>query len=110
MCISVSANWSGFCTIRKKCFEGKSKGNYRNYRGKVLYLGMHVHMLLLKDGQPVFSDDEGYAHLSKEAHWFMGGLLKHIASLLMPKSLSCAALSCATPMPPATPIFAMPPS
>ena len=42
---------------------------------------MPVHMLLLKDGQPVFSDDEGYAHLSKEAHWFMGGLLKHIASL-----------------------------
>ncbi len=43
--------------------------------------GMHVHMLLLKDGNPVFSDDNGYAHLSKEAHWFMGGLLKHIASL-----------------------------
>ena len=43
--------------------------------------GMHVHMLLLKDGQPVFSDDAGYAHLSKEAHYFMGGLLKHIHSL-----------------------------
>ena len=43
--------------------------------------GMHVHMLLMKDGKPVFADDAGYAHLSKEAHWFMGGLLKHIASL-----------------------------
>jgi len=43
--------------------------------------GMHVHMLLLKDGVPLFSDDEGYAHLSKTAHYFMGGLLKHIASL-----------------------------
>ena len=43
--------------------------------------GMHVHMLLLKDGEPVFSDDEGYSHLSKAAHYFMGGLLKHIASL-----------------------------
>ena len=43
--------------------------------------GMHVHMLLLKDGQPVFSDDNGYSNLSKEAHYFMGGLLKHIASL-----------------------------
>ena len=43
--------------------------------------GMHVHMQLFKDGEPVFSDDNGYAHLSKEAHWFMGGLLKHIASL-----------------------------
>ena len=43
--------------------------------------GMHVHMLLFKDGQPVFSDDNGYAHLSETAHYFMGGLLKHIASL-----------------------------
>jgi len=43
--------------------------------------GMHVHMLLKKEGKPVFSDDNGYAHLSKEAHYFMGGLLKHIASL-----------------------------
>ena len=43
--------------------------------------GMHVHMLLLKDGEPVFSDDNGYAHLSREAHYFMGGLLKHIHSL-----------------------------
>ena len=43
--------------------------------------GMHVHMLLLKNGEPVFSDDNGYSHLSKEAHWFMGGLLSHISSL-----------------------------
>ena len=43
--------------------------------------GMHVHMLLLKDGEPVFSDDNGYSHLSKTAHYFMGGLLRHIASL-----------------------------
>jgi glutamine synthetase len=43
--------------------------------------GMHVHMLLLKNGEPVFSDDAGYSHLSREAHWFMGGLLKHIDAL-----------------------------
>ena len=43
--------------------------------------GMHVHMLLFKDGAPVFSDDNGYAHLSETAHYFMGGLLKHISSL-----------------------------
>ncbi len=43
--------------------------------------GMHVHMLLLKDGEPVFSDDNGYSHLSETAHYFIGGLLKHIASL-----------------------------
>ena len=43
--------------------------------------GMHVHMLLMKGDEPVFSDDEGYSHLSRTAHYFMGGLLKHIASL-----------------------------
>ena len=43
--------------------------------------GMHVHMLLMKGDTPVFSDDNGYSHLSREAHYFMGGLLKHIASL-----------------------------
>ena len=43
--------------------------------------GMHVHMLLLKDGEPIFSDDNGYSNLSETAHYFMGGLLKHIASL-----------------------------
>ena len=43
--------------------------------------GMHVHMLLLKDGEPVFSDDNGSSHLSETAHYFMGGLLKHLNSL-----------------------------
>ncbi len=43
--------------------------------------GMHVHMLLLKDGQPIFYDENGYSKLSRTAHYFIGGLLKHIASL-----------------------------
>ncbi len=43
--------------------------------------GMHVHMLLKKAGQPIFYDEKGYAGLSKTAHYFMGGLLAHIASL-----------------------------
>ncbi len=43
--------------------------------------GMHVHMLLLKDGEPVFSDDNGYSHLSQTALYFIGGLLKHVRSL-----------------------------
>ena len=43
--------------------------------------GMHVHMLLMKGNKPVFSDDKGYSHLSRTAHYFMGGLLKHIHSL-----------------------------
>lgn len=43
--------------------------------------GMHVHMLLRKDGKPVFYDKEGYSGLSRTAHYFIGGLLKHVASL-----------------------------
>lgn len=43
--------------------------------------GMHVHMLLFKDGQPLFYDKDGYSGLSRTAHYFIGGLLKHIASL-----------------------------
>ena len=43
--------------------------------------GMHVHMLLLKDGKPIFYDPDGYAQLSREAHWFIGGLLTHARSL-----------------------------
>ena len=43
--------------------------------------GMHVHMLLTKDGKPLFHDENGYAQLSELAHWFMGGLLRHAKSL-----------------------------
>ena len=43
--------------------------------------GHHVHMHLFKEGKPLFYDAKGYSGLSKEALWFMGGILKHIASL-----------------------------
>lgn len=43
--------------------------------------GMHVHMLLMKNGQPVFYDRDGYSELSETAHYFIGGLLQHAASL-----------------------------
>ena len=43
--------------------------------------GMHVHMLLRKEGKPVFYDENGYAQLSNEALWFIGGMLKHARSL-----------------------------
>lgn len=43
--------------------------------------GMHVHMLLFKNGEPLFYDPEGYSGLSETAHYFIGGLLKHAASL-----------------------------
>ena len=43
--------------------------------------GMHVHMLLTKNGKPVFYDENGYAQLSDTAMHFIGGLLTHAASL-----------------------------
>ena len=43
--------------------------------------GMHVHTSLWKDGKPLFAGS-GYAGLSEMALYFIGGLLKHAASLL----------------------------
>ena len=43
--------------------------------------GMHVHIWLWKDGQPLFYDQNGYSSLSDTALYFIGGLLKHAASL-----------------------------
>ncbi|HHY58083.1 MAG TPA: type I glutamate--ammonia ligase [Chloroflexi bacterium] len=43
--------------------------------------GMHVHQSLWKEGKPIFAGDK-YAGLSQEALWYIGGILKHINSLL----------------------------
>lgn len=43
--------------------------------------GMHVHMHLFKDGQPLFYNEKGYSQLSDTALWFIGGLLKHARAL-----------------------------
>lgn len=43
--------------------------------------GMHVHMQLFRNGEPLFYDENGYGQLSDMALWFIGGLLKHSASL-----------------------------
>jgi glutamine synthetase len=42
--------------------------------------GMHTHSSLWKDGKPLFAGD-GYAGLSQEALWYIGGLLKHGSAL-----------------------------
>lgn len=49
--------------------------------------GMHLHLYLRKNGQPVFWDEKGYAHLSKIALNFMGGVMTHGRSLM---AISCA--------------------
>lgn len=44
--------------------------------------GMHTHMSLWSNGEPLFYDENGYAGLSDMARWFIGGILKHAPSLL----------------------------
>ena len=43
--------------------------------------GMHVHIHLFKDGEPIFYDEKGYSQLSDTALYFIGGILTHAASL-----------------------------
>ncbi|MDG2990030.1 type I glutamate--ammonia ligase [Candidatus Synechococcus calcipolaris G9] len=43
--------------------------------------GMHTHQSIWKDGNPMFWGD-GYANLSQEALWYIGGILKHAPALL----------------------------
>lgn len=44
--------------------------------------GMHVHQSLWKNGKNVFYQSGTYADLSKEAVYYIGGLLKHAPALL----------------------------
>ncbi|MBI2706284.1 MAG: type I glutamate--ammonia ligase [Actinobacteria bacterium] len=44
--------------------------------------GMHVHQSLWKGGEPTFYDEAGYAGLSDNARWYIGGLLTHARSVI----------------------------
>lgn len=44
--------------------------------------GMHVHMLLRKNGKNIFYDENGYSYMSQQALYFIGGVLKHSKALL----------------------------
>ncbi len=44
--------------------------------------GMHFHIMLHKKGKNIFWKKGGYADLSNEAIWFIGGVLKHGRSLV----------------------------
>ena len=44
--------------------------------------GMHVHMHMFKNGQPLFYDKDGYSELSPLALNFIGGLLQHAPAVL----------------------------
>jgi glutamine synthetase len=44
--------------------------------------GMHIHQSIWKKGSNVFYDERGYAGLSQNALYYIGGLLKHTPALL----------------------------
>ena len=43
--------------------------------------GMHINMSMRKDGINLFHDSKDPAGLSKEAYWFIGGLMKHMKAI-----------------------------
>ena len=43
--------------------------------------GMHINMSLSKDGKNIFDDPSGALGLSKEAYYFIGGIMKHIKGM-----------------------------
>lgn len=43
--------------------------------------GMHINMSLSKDGKNVFHDPNGKHGLSKDAHYFIGGIMKHMKGM-----------------------------
>ncbi len=43
--------------------------------------GMHINMSLSKDGKNIFSDENDNNGLSKEAYYFIGGIMKHIKGM-----------------------------
>lgn len=43
--------------------------------------GMHVNMSLSKDGKNIFDDPDGELGLSKEAFWFIGGIISHMKGM-----------------------------
>ena len=43
--------------------------------------GMHINMSLKKNGVNIFSDPADENGLSKEAYWFIGGLMKHLPGM-----------------------------
>lgn len=44
--------------------------------------GMHINMSLSKDGKNIFTDPGDKQGLSKEAYWFIGGIMKHMKGMV----------------------------
>lgn len=64
---------------------GKRHGMHATFMPKPKYgengSGMHLNMSLRRDGINVFSDSRDVNGLSREAYYFIGGILKHIKAI-----------------------------
>jgi glutamine synthetase len=64
----------------------KANGKVATFMPKPLYgdngSGMHTHQSLFKNGDTLMYDPKGYAGISDVCRWYIGGLLKHAASIL----------------------------
>ena len=63
----------------------KKHGLFASFMPKPIYgiagSGMHVNMSLTKDGVNIFNDPDGENGLSKEAYYFIAGVMKHIKGM-----------------------------
>ncbi len=63
----------------------KKHGLFASFMPKPLYgvngSGMHTNMSLTKDGKNIFDDPQGENGLSKEAYYFIAGIMKHIKGM-----------------------------
>jgi glutamine synthetase len=63
----------------------KKHGLFASFMPKPLYgvagSGMHTNMSLTKDDKNIFDDPEGENGLSKEAYYFIAGIMKHIKGM-----------------------------
>jgi len=64
----------------------KRRGLYASFMPKpkhgVSGSGMHINMSLAKNGNNIFSDESDPIGLSREAYYFIGGLMKHMRSMM----------------------------
>ena len=63
----------------------KRHGMFASFMPKPKYgvngSGMHVNMSLSKDGRNIFDDPDGENGLSREAYWFIGGIMNHMRAM-----------------------------
>ncbi|MFI3211956.1 MAG: type I glutamate--ammonia ligase [Eubacteriales bacterium] len=63
----------------------KRHGLYATFMPKPKYgvngSGMHINMSLSKDGKNIFNNTSDENGLSKEAYYFMGGIIKHVKAM-----------------------------